>query len=147
MNYAWVAGIVEGEGWFSPSKNGSVRMTIGSTDRDVLENVQKVTGLGNISKPYYRENANKPMYYWTLQRREDVKKVLLAIRPYMLSRRTAQIDECLKGIERLEARTGLPVGVRQYHNRYVAQYRRDYLGTFSTPEEAKEAYEKARANG
>lgn len=109
---AWVAGLLEGEGSFtltgSPSgtyKNGDPqsrqpRVTCGSTDRDTLERLERVTGVGAISRESRRDprrlEKSKPFWVWSVAARADVIPLLLAIRPWMSNRRGDRIDELLQ---------------------------------------------------
>jgi hypothetical protein len=46
----------------------------------------------------------------------------------------------------VEQQRALPVGVRQYGQRYHATCNHQHVGTFSTPEQAHEAYKQAHIN-
>lgn len=61
---AWVAGLLEGEGYFgcriATTKNRpgkaylQVRICVNMTDEDVLRRAQSITGAGHINGPYTR---------------------------------------------------------------------------------------------
>jgi hypothetical protein len=63
----WTAAILEGEGTFTPRRNGenvypSVKMS--SIDLDTLERLQSYVKRGNINGPY--ERGNKPYWVWSV---------------------------------------------------------------------------------
>lgn len=151
MNWAWVAGIFEGEGNINitkpqGNKRAKVRITIAMTDEDVIDRLLEVTGVGTKDERRVDEKNPKHsrIYFWRIGRREEVAEFLTAILPYLLSRRTAKAEEALNIIAENMAVRGLPVGVRHHNDKFIAQYHRTYLGIFATPEEAKQAYELAR---
>lgn len=107
-NVAWLAGILEGEGCFtfypnrqtrtSVKPSGAFGVEIQSTDQDVVDRVESLVGTGSRSIRCMTNPNHRDAYSWKLSRRADVLSVLLAIRPYMLSRRAARIDEMIAGI-------------------------------------------------
>jgi hypothetical protein len=101
-NLAWVAGLLEGEGCFSTSKRTKtgggyqLSITCNMTDEDVLIRLHNILGVGSVRGPYKKgKEHHKPQWCFTIRRMEDAKEVMLAIRPWMLSRRQARIDELL----------------------------------------------------
>lgn len=51
LEIGWVAGIVEGEGNFHGAEHGTpMQIRVGMTDRDIIDRLQKVTGVGTISE-------------------------------------------------------------------------------------------------
>lgn len=91
---AWAAGILEGEGCFR-TKNDSHLPTvfIQMTDLDVLERVQGIFG-GTISTVKKRQEHWKDCWLWYVAG-EDAAKIMIAVKPYMLSRRSEKIDSVL----------------------------------------------------
>jgi hypothetical protein len=92
---AWVAGLLEGEGYFIfATKGGScIRIGITSTDLDVLQRVHEVTGYGNVTGPRSGNRySKKPIWEWKMAKRADVLALCDAIYPWMGSRRREQID-------------------------------------------------------
>ena len=95
----WFVGLFEGEGCISYSDlrrrgTSAAHLTLGSTDRDVVERVQRMFG-GVI---HTNKGTNKPMHVWRLNKRDEVVALLQRMRPHMSSRRGARIDEVLPNL-------------------------------------------------
>jgi hypothetical protein len=109
----WLAGLLEGEGYFTASWQNSrvsnrrwllVRVGIESTDEDVVQRAHTLLG-GYHAGPHKRSASalgTKDRYVAHVQRRADVKKVCRSLRPLMSFRRRAQIDNVLRAIELYE---------------------------------------------
>lgn len=96
---AWAAGLYEGEGscialkindkW--GAKRRYPRISLGMTDEDVVWRFHSIMGVGRVT-------ANKPRpgrkQMWTYQctRREDCLSIIERLRPYLGTRRLAQVD-------------------------------------------------------
>lgn len=65
----WLAGLLEGEGWFG--YYGTPRMTISMTDKDVVERVSRLT-CKSITGPYYGP-TRRPVYRVSLNGRLAVE--------------------------------------------------------------------------
>ena len=89
----------EGEGCvsiYNDSRSGQrryVRLTISSTDRDVLERFQDAVGYGTIYA--CGGGTNKQLYVWRVYAREKVEPIIRAFYPYLGERRRAKVDEAL----------------------------------------------------
>jgi len=96
---AWLAGIIEGEGYFGIYKGqwkpGIARLQIGMTDRDVIE---KIANLLNTTVSINNRGKKKTCYFTSLARRRDLKRLLISILPYMGNRRSSKIHELLEHI-------------------------------------------------
>jgi hypothetical protein len=89
--WAWVAGLIEGEGWIGPSpqaKRCSAVIGASSTDRDVLDRLHDLTGVGAIHAVKLRKATHKQCWQWSVRNRRDVHDVLEQILPLLGSRRT-----------------------------------------------------------
>lgn len=99
----WAAGLIEGEGCFTirkrPGKNCTdLRITVGSTDEDVVRKLRIVIGFGSITyRPQPATRGNKPCWVWQVGRREHVYALCAALYPFMGLRRQARIRELLAG--------------------------------------------------
>lgn len=96
----WMAGLFEGEGTVSivdSKRNGQpyARVALGMTDLDVIEKLYKISGIGGVEHRKIRPNRTKRMYYWRLNKREEIKLFLSSIKPYMGERRSLRIQEAL----------------------------------------------------
>lgn len=82
---AWVAGIVEGEGYIAKDR---CRLAVVMTDRDVIERLHQTTGLGKaIYDRPGRKIHHKPDSIWYVYRREHVTHILTLIIPWLGARR------------------------------------------------------------
>lgn len=103
---AWLAGWLEGEGCFQLRWKHqhdrarpylTMQITGNSVDREVLETVQNLTGVGRLT---VEQRANKyknsqDLWGWRVGRREWIREILQRIRPWMHSRRREKIDAML----------------------------------------------------
>ena len=101
---AWCAGLYEGEGsvcLLKSRKTRTIRMAIGSTDRDVLESFQQIVG-GNLGGPYKSQGSKTPGHYkeiwhWSTSRVDLVREILGKFEPYLSQRRKDQAAAALAG--------------------------------------------------
>ncbi|MEV6285109.1 LAGLIDADG family homing endonuclease [Kribbella sp. NPDC051770] len=87
---AWTAGLVEGEGTFTNTKSSSVLRVV-MTDLDVLERLERVTGVGRIRSIASRQPHHKQAYSWTVQRRQHLEPLAMQLWPLMGERRRRQM--------------------------------------------------------
>jgi hypothetical protein len=102
----WVAGLLEGEGCFLLHRDRQSwgghkyvyyrpRVICAMTDRDVIERLQRVTGMGRIAIGRATAPGHKPYWRWTVSRDGDAIRLMKALYPHMGERRRAKIDEIL----------------------------------------------------
>lgn len=96
----WLAGLLEGEGYFGITKSaGSNKLRcvvrVSMTDKDVLQKAQQLTGVGTIIQHRPRVEHHKIAYTWSVSKQFQVREVLELIHPFMGTRRTERINECL----------------------------------------------------
>lgn len=110
LDWAWLAGLFEGEGSISFANVNSALLSLESTDHDVVIRVQAIAG-GVVYGPYTNEHklGSKPTWKWHLRRSNEVSDVLNRIRPYMSNRRTERIEATLSRLANCRPRPG-----RQY---------------------------------
>jgi hypothetical protein len=104
VEIAWFAGIFEGEGTFETSKRSTVRMTVGMTDRDVIERMQSIfPGRPIVTRDDDLTRAKfptaKPIYVWRSGNHDSVALVVTAILPWLGARRSTRALEVLAHIE------------------------------------------------
>lgn len=102
IDAAWLAGLLEGEGYFQitkPRPNNPIQVLIrlSMTDKDVVEKAANLLNVPINCKA--KTSEKKTIYSISLSRRDDVEKVLLQILPHMGSRRSQKIEECLEVIK------------------------------------------------
>lgn len=94
---AWAAGLIEGEGCFTLHSDGKrAYFIMDMTDKDVLENFQKVFPNTNLRGPYVHKNKPHQKSRWRIDAYGDkCTEVMKAVYPYMGIRRKAKINSLL----------------------------------------------------
>ena len=90
MNIAWATGLFEGEGCiYKDPRCNSVRLTVNSTDEDVLQRFFSIVGAGKIVKGKHSpgKEHHKPFWVWALHKKADVKHLLAEMLPMLGERR------------------------------------------------------------
>jgi hypothetical protein len=99
--WSWIAGIIEAEGWIMPGPETvrrSPMLGVESTDRDVIDLLADLTGVGYLLGLDRRPGAWKPSWRWSVTRGDDVRGVLAAITPHLGVRRKARAEYVLSQI-------------------------------------------------
>ena len=106
FDLGWFVGIIEGEGSISARLNNksgylTVELTVASTDRDMIEKLDKIYP---GKSEYIREYSNhfKTQYIWAVTNRSGVRSVINKILPFMGSRRKARMEEVIETIDKYE---------------------------------------------
>ena len=112
LELGWVAGILEGEGCFfvttrKTAKYGPyvyARVMVCMTDRDIIERLQHVTGVGVLERVRQRKDPkHKPISQWIVCRNQEAIELMVAVYPHMGTRRQARIREVLAQVEKRPA--------------------------------------------
>lgn len=88
----WVVGIIEGEGNFDihhrSTGGAQIQIRVGMTDKDTIDRLYEVTGIGNITVDY-RENEEtwKTVYNWKVTNFIDCAFLLCVVIPHLGERR------------------------------------------------------------
>jgi hypothetical protein len=104
-DYAWAAGIIEGEGTLSLNKikarknSWRVAVTVTMSDFDVIERLHKIFGVGTVRDKAPQQVGYKPLKEWAVQNQAGCLEVLLRIMPYLGQRRLAKAKEMLEYLE------------------------------------------------
>jgi len=106
-NYAWAAGLLEGEGCFSYFKKKNRKNTYTCaihcemTDEDVIKTLADTFQVGNWYpiKKRADDKVRKQSWRWTVYKQKDVFGVLLKISPYMHGRRKEKIAQLIEHLE------------------------------------------------
>ena len=110
LDYAWAAGVLEGEGCFSIHRRNDRSNTLNTaihcemTDEDVVRRLHTIFGVGSVN---LRANTSgridrrvrKPTWIWSAQSKNDVLEVVLRVLPYLGERRAAKAKELLNSVE------------------------------------------------
>ena len=98
---SWLAGLLEGEGSFflgNLQQRGNIRVSMTSTDYDILTRVIELTAAGHIykQKRYDRtRDAHRQAWAWQVTKEADAARIMEAVLPLMGERRSAKIRELL----------------------------------------------------
>lgn len=96
IDIAWLAGLMEGEAsigaWNAASRKADIaskntkyaRVTVSSTDKEILDRVLELTGIGSIVLHYAgnRKASHKQSWTWTVGKAEDIIHLLCTVVSY-----------------------------------------------------------------
>jgi hypothetical protein len=135
-NLAWVGGLFEGEGSIYPKKN---RLSLSSTDRDVVYRFAEIVGVGSIREhaPRAQQLGKKTQWTWTLNRQVHAQAVLAAIWPWLGARRKQKAVELFKKIAVIYAPLA---GERNGNAKITAQDAADIFNSDRRPARLSEQY-------
>jgi len=95
----WAAGLFEGEGSITHAANypNKKNLSIGMTDKDVMERFVDVVGHGKLYGPYcYKKSKNiKPYWQWKIWKNSEVLRILKMFLPHFGKRRTERAIEAI----------------------------------------------------
>lgn len=96
LEWAWFAGLFEGEGCIAFVGVHSVRLVIHLTDADTIERCHTLTNMGRLESPRRLDHpVHKPVYIWVCSKRDEVIEILTRIRPFLGVRRGERADAAL----------------------------------------------------
>lgn len=99
-DWAWAAGIIEGEGCIVSRRRGNAAsLIVKMADLDVIERLGEILGCGRLTHIPSTNPRHRDLWRWEVARTADVIQVLRRIRPMMGERRGARIDEVLPQLE------------------------------------------------
>ena len=100
LQIAWIAGWLEGEGYFAlrGTRKQYATVVVDSVDEDTIRKAHTLTGVGNVYGPYTRKNpGNKqPLWKWAITAHGDAISLMEQVLPHMSSRRARQIRAVLQ---------------------------------------------------
>lgn len=92
---AWVAGVLEGEGCFDHNRTARYpRIRLEMTDADVVERVRSLVG-GSLRRPRNRHPSRWKDSLLLTVNGDAALRLMVAVRPWMGSRRGEKIDSLL----------------------------------------------------
>ena len=105
MSIEWAAGLFEGEGsLFKDKRSNTWTLQMRMTDKDVVQMFADVMNTGGrvhdeSNQPRRSATDRKPSYRWTCSRKAEVKRICLAMLPFLGQRRAYRILNCLDDYE------------------------------------------------
>lgn len=115
--FMWAVGLYEGEGCASlerissrtPPNDHNTRLTVVSTDLDVLEKFNQIVACGYICSVKRASSiGTKQQWHWRLARQADIAKLLSRMMPHLGQRRQIQAQKLLDYIYRPSRNRSLP---------------------------------------
>jgi hypothetical protein len=94
VDYAWAAGLFEGEGSVMISPKDIPCLSLAMSDEDVVRRFADIVGRGRINGPY-QYGKGKPMWYWKVTGLEATFEVGQKIWHLLGERRRTRYAECL----------------------------------------------------
>lgn len=95
---SWMAGMLEVRGVFR-HKEGRFSIMITLVDPRTPVRVRERLGVGSVSGPYkYWKSPLKKIWQWRVSRKQHVRAVCEAVRPWMSETRQTEIDALLRAI-------------------------------------------------
>lgn len=109
--WAWCAGLFEGEGCFSIEKSQvlSARVRMNMTDEDVIRKIHRLTGIGTVTlRPSWtaKQPHHKDQWRWNVSRMDDIEFFIKGIYEHLGERRRSKADELLDNIRQRRTRRG-----------------------------------------
>lgn len=84
---AYLGALVDGEGWISFTANKYPLFGVTNSNRDLIQLVADMCGVGSIYSVGATGLGTKPMYRWQTTNQEDFLKLGLEIYPYLIEKR------------------------------------------------------------
>lgn len=99
VDLAWLTGIFEGEGYIALS-NRHWQVGIGMSDRDVIERVAALTGIGSITidERGLRRPGRKTMFTWRICGHAEIVDFLDHLLPLLGHRRSSRARDAIQAI-------------------------------------------------
>lgn len=114
LQAAWLAGLFEGEGWITHTRNGKIatrwQVGISMTDQDVIERVLEITGCGHITDHDRGKvlPGRKTVYRWCVSSKAEMIFIINSILPLLSSRRRSRALEALASIHETRCKRHRP---------------------------------------
>ena len=124
-DFLWFVGYFEGEGCvnFNKQNNGNycIRLTISSTDFDILKRVKKIIKRGHL-KP--RNYIHKPIWTWYITKQTETLPLMKMMYKFMGIRRKKRMKEAIEYMQS-KPYLGLMDRMKNYNpNQYLKKNRR-----------------------
>lgn len=81
---AYLAGLIDGEGYLKVEKSGTIRLIIGMTDEETIKWIYDNFG-GNITEQ--KTQKGKPFYVWRMNQGKDLFYLLLLVIPFLITKK------------------------------------------------------------
>jgi hypothetical protein len=93
---AWLAGMLEGEGWFGTYGNGAVpSIHVGMVDEDIIRRLAETFGRNCSAHKRSAKNIKHKDAWYTYVHGADAAAIMMTIYPFMGERRRSKIHDIL----------------------------------------------------
>jgi hypothetical protein len=100
VEWAWCAGLFEGEGCISFTGLNCVRLSVANCDYEVLDKLDALWPSTNGVKLHHEQRGNhSACYAWEIGERDRVRGFLTGILPWLCTRRRKRALAALKRLE------------------------------------------------
>jgi hypothetical protein len=86
---AYLAGLIDGEGYLKIEKHGTIRLVIGMTHKETIEWIHNNFG-GNITEQ--KTELGKSFYVWRMNQGKDLFYLLLLVIPFMVTKKETVVN-------------------------------------------------------
>lgn len=100
---AYLAGLIDGEGYLRITKSGAIRLTIGMTDKKTIRWIYRTFG-GVLGKPQ-KLKSGKIFYSWTMNQGKDLYYLLLLCIPYLINKKKIVTDGFIGMVNKLNKKS------------------------------------------
>lgn len=94
---AYLAGLIDGEGYLKVEKHGTIRLIIGMTDEKTIQWIYDNFG-GNVT--CQKTPAGKPFYVWRMNQGKSLFYLLLLTLPFLVNKKEILADALIAIIEK-----------------------------------------------
>jgi len=121
----WAAGFVDGEGnirWNSHKKNmrggmtrsyGTISFSVAQVDREVLDKLHRILGVGGVYGPYGPYHENKNSYFQFSAQGKDAEDAFVLLRPFLSTIKAKQGDDAISKYREQQSRPRLKRGRKE----------------------------------
>lgn len=114
--WAWIAGLFEGEGTIRFCARHAAQVSIGMSDRDVLDRLDAlVPSPGGILLKRAGNHRWKDLYLWHLSSKEAIDPFLQGVLPWLGNRRGTRVRATLKRLGKCVPRGQMHTHCRRGH--------------------------------
>lgn len=113
--FAWAAGLFEGEGCFYGDKGKQPAATLVSTDLDRIQLFAQIVGIGNVV-PRKKLEGRKQAYHWQVNSFEKVQHVAAVLWEWLGPRRKAKAVEVLRVHRGRPPKNGIKTHCKRGHS-------------------------------
>lgn len=107
QEWAWAAGLYEGEGSVTKGKHGTTyTVSMGMTDEDIVHRFHQIIGCGKVYGPYQpKRKGSKLFWRWSVSDKEGTLRFAERILKWLGPRRQAQLEPALTRARLITGRT------------------------------------------